>query len=212
MLFRAFWIGNNEKEPLVWRTLSDVELLSLYQRTLDDHIIIILLRRVESRNHSISRICLKYLQDEALRDDFCQDLFFQLQRKLRHAEVKKNFSPWLKKVVANLCIDKLRKVGKEEGKRVPMETLVVKELPTVKMENSFGEHGEFNLKEMIKSTLNDQQWLVIEKRFFEEKSYKECAEELNLTYNEFKGRFQRAMKKICNELGPEILTKMDLIN
>lgn len=87
-------------------SLSDQELVSRYTTTGEDYYFAHLYTRHRQR---VYQKCLLYAGDADDAEDFVQDIFLQLTRKIYSYRGDAKFTTWLHAVTVNYCINQLRK-------------------------------------------------------------------------------------------------------
>ena len=141
---------------------------------------------------------MKKVQDDILADEITVNVFSKVLTKLDLYDPNFQFKTWILTIAQNTIIDHWRKRSRETED-------LVEDLDQVK--NHFAkspeelliseEENEEILKIVASMDVNYQD--IIRLRFFEEKSIKEIAEELNLSVANTKVRIMRA-KKVLAEL------------
>jgi RNA polymerase sigma factor (sigma-70 family) len=86
--------------------LSDQELVSLYLSTGSDQYFSHIYTRHRQR---VYQKCLYYTGNSFDSEDFVQEIFVRLTRKLNSYKGDAKFTTWLHTVTVNYCIDQLRK-------------------------------------------------------------------------------------------------------
>ncbi|MEL6866744.1 MAG: RNA polymerase sigma factor [Bacteroidota bacterium] len=60
--------------------------------------------------HSLFLVCLRYAKDRATAQDYLQEAFINIFKKLHHFDSEKGaFEPWAKRVTINICLMHIRK-------------------------------------------------------------------------------------------------------
>ncbi|MCC5612974.1 RNA polymerase sigma factor [Nostoc sp. CHAB 5834] len=90
---------------------SDQELVSLYLETGGGHYFAQLYTRHRQR---VYQKCLFYTGSSDDSEDFVQDIFVRLIRKLTSYKGDAKFTTWLHTVTVNYCIDQLRKQQQDQ--------------------------------------------------------------------------------------------------
>lgn len=144
-------------------------------------------------------VCLKYLKDEELSKDAVMQIFEELVSKAAKHDIKQ-FKSWLYVLTRNFCLMELRKTKKAE----------IVNLDDV-MENALVLHHDGDSEAAIKALERCMQKLPAPQKqsinlfFYEERCYKEVAEQTGFTMNEVKSYIQNGKRnlKICLEKNRE---------
>lgn len=173
---------------------ADIALLKKYRQTGD---LSVMAQLYQPYMPLVYGVCLKYLKDEDACKDAVMQLFEELIDKVKKHEVKQ-FRGWLYVLTRNYCLMQLRSAKKID--LVPVDEV---------MENSFVLHpddngaGEENIKalERCMEKLPVAQKQSINLFYYDEKCYKEIAEQTGYTLNEVKSYIQNGKRnlKICLE-------------
>ncbi|MDO5616645.1 MAG: sigma-70 family RNA polymerase sigma factor [Cruoricaptor ignavus] len=147
---------------------------------------------------------MKKVQDENVADELTVTVFSKVLTKLDLYDPNFQFKTWILTIAQNTIIDFWRKKSRENED-------ISDGLENVK--NQFARSPEELLisdedqKEIIKTieSLDANYQEVIRLRFFEEKSIKEIAEELNLSIANTKVRIMRAKKVLSERLKDYLL-------
>lgn len=173
---------------------ADLELLNRYRESGD---LSVLAQLYQPYMPLVYGVCLKYLKDEDLSKDAVMQLFEELINKVKKHEIKQ-FRGWLYVLARNYCLMQLRSAKKTE-------IISIDEV----MENSFVWHPDNNnadettLKalERCMEKLPSAQKQSVGLFYYDEKCYKEIAEQTGYTLNEVKSYIQNGKRnlKICLE-------------
>ncbi len=152
--------------------------------------------------NSIYYMILKLVKNMADAEELASETFTKAYNNLDNYSPKYAFSTWLFRIGSNLSIDFLRKrkvgfVSLEEEENTwelglnsktpdPEENLIIKQ----KIDN---------LKDVV-SKLQGKYKQLIELRYFEEYSYEEIAEELNIPMGTVKTQLFRAKAQLLNRM------------
>lgn len=155
---------------------SDEEILAMYRSNGDPAQLGILYQRYVELVYGV---CLKYFKDNTKAEDAAMGIFESLIEKVKTHDIRQ-FRPWLHVVTKNFCLMELRKKN---------NTLSYDELPpSVQAELVYSQESlhqtntleadeeERALKKCIEK-LSPQQKHCVEQFYFENKSYREIAEE-----------------------------------
>lgn len=147
-------------------------------------------------------IALKYLKSEQLAEEAVQEIFFKVFCNIEkvvmlESDKKKGY---LMQIAKNTAIDIYRK------EKVGFRNINKDEIQTYDIEDEFSLEKTIIKKEIsrqINSSMNELQEMdrqILRLRYIEEKSEKEIAEILGLSYENTRTRIRRAKKKLANSL------------
>ncbi len=133
-------------------------------------------------------------------DDLTQEAFGKAFNKLSTYAPRYAFSTWLFKIASNNCIDHIRKkrlillsidesIENEGSGQTFSNNLKSSNLDP---EQKFIQEQRISLMRTLMGQLSDKYRLMIELRFFEELTYEEIAEELNIPLGTVKAQLFRA--------------------
>lgn len=141
---------------------------------------------------------MKKVKDYILADEITVAVFSKVLNKLELYDPNFQFKTWILTIAQNTIIDFWRKKSKETEELTNGLEEVKNAYAKSPEELLISEEEEREIKKIIAS-LDSQYQDIIKLRFFEEKSIKEIAEELQLSVSNTKVRIMRA-KKVLAEL------------
>ncbi|QCX54155.1 RNA polymerase sigma factor [Elizabethkingia sp. JS20170427COW] len=141
---------------------------------------------------------MKKIKDDILADEITVAVFSKVLNKLELYDPNFQFKTWILTIAQNTIIDFWRKKSKETEELTNGLEEVKNAYAKSPEELLISEEEEREIKKIIAS-LDSQYQDIIKLRFFEEKSIKEIAEELQLSVSNTKVRIMRA-KKVLAEL------------
>lgn len=172
---------------------DDRQLVSLYLAG-DESAFEVLLRRHKDRVYSYVKMMVK---DSQLAEDIFQDVFVKAVLTMKRGQYNEEgkFLPWILRIAHNLVIDTFRK-----NKRFPMVDggedfdifNVIKDDSKAVDEQIIEEQIHMDLKNLIEF-LPEEQKQVLKMRHFSDMSFKEIAEETNVSINTALGRMRYAL-------------------
>lgn len=144
----------------------------------------------------IYKYVLIRVADKNIADDVVSRVFIKAMQKLHKFQFRGlPFSAWLYRVAYNELTDSFRRKKVERVVSVPVE-----DFNHIMHENNIDEILEkeelLNLITKVVKLLSEKQIELIEMRFFEQRSFKEMAEILNITEANAKVSTHRAINKI----------------
>jgi RNA polymerase sigma-70 factor (ECF subfamily) len=159
---------------------------------------------VSRYQQSLFAVCYRLLGQRQDAEDATQEAFVRGFRSLAGFDRQRPLGPWLRKIATNLCYDLLQQRpsmtvplleehdrfdGRSSGWRETERAQIVQE-------------RQQRLWQAIHA-LPPHYQVVIEMRHFQELSYTEMAEQLDLPLNTVKSHLLRARKLLLERLGPE---------
>lgn len=154
---------------------------------------------------SIYFMMVKMVKNVDDADDLTIEAFGKAFSRLEQYSPSFAFSTWLYKIASNNCIDFLRK------KRIKVSSLdtgfsnqdgeifyVEAESATLDPEETLMQNQKVKHMRLLVSKLKPRYRELVEKRYFEELSYEEIAEELNLPLGTVKAQLFRARDFLAN--------------
>ncbi|MEN9561841.1 MAG: hypothetical protein RIR73_85 [Chloroflexota bacterium] len=143
----------------------------------------------------VFNVCYRILHNRSDAEDLAQETFIRALDRLHTFDLERDFSPWIRRVAANLCLNHIEahkpsapldEERDEDKTQSPGEQVEVKER-----------------SEQIRSALASlppHYRLVVELRHYQELSYDEIASELNLPLSDVKSHLFRARKLLAEKL------------
>lgn len=173
--------------------ISDQELVSRYLQG-NEEALEVLVERHKDRVYSYVMMMLK---DRQLADDVFQDTFIKVINTLKSGRYNEEgkFLPWMMRIAHNLVIDHFRR-----GKRMPIADggkdfdildTVSSDGPNV-VDTMVETQIHSELRALIEELPEDQK-TVLKMRHYCEMSFKEIAEETNVSINTALGRMRYAL-------------------
>lgn len=187
-------------------SMSDEELVLAYidgnNRAFDE-----LLNRSEEKIFSYIMYMVK---DEDLANDLFQETYLKVITKLQDGQYSNcgKFSWWLTRIAHNVVIDHFRSLKSEKIVDAPKDN----ELSNLKSASVLDDNRETQLSneqvlrdvKKLMESLPENQRDVVYMRFFQELSFKEIAEQTNVSINTSLGRMRYAiinLRKLTREHG-----------
>lgn len=141
----------------------------------------------------IFRFILKRTADESLSADICSQVFLKAMNKLHKYEYRGvPFSAWLYRIASNEVTQHFRQTGK--NRVVSINDSHVGDLVEDEYADNFEEKKAIML-EML-SDLKEEDMIMVELRFFEQRSFKEIAEILQMTETNAKVKTYRIIERM----------------
>lgn len=140
---------------------------------------------------------IKKVQSKEIADEITVAVFAKVLAKIDWYDEQFQFKTWILTIAQNQVIDYWRKKSREKGVAEDLQE-IKNEFASSPEEILISKQQEQHIVNTIAS-LDQNYRKIVELRFFEEKSIKEIAEELNISVANTKVRIMRA-KKILAEL------------
>jgi RNA polymerase sigma-70 factor (ECF subfamily) len=196
---RAVHVGTQERS-------SEVDLIRAAQRGDSGAFE----QLVRTYDHNVLRMALNLLHSEEDARDVYQEVFLRVYRNLPKFRFDCAFSTWLYRIVANLCLDQIRKrkVRKEESSSVDRDGGEVDRLQFVAEERADGDpqrrlmSAEVNQRvQDVLQELTPRERVVFEMRHFQGMRLRSIGESLGVTEEAAKNCLFRATQKMRASLG-----------
>ena len=165
---------------------------------------------VRSYDQNVLRMALNLLHSQEDARDVYQEAFLRVYRNLPKFRFDCSFSTWLYRIVANLCLDQIRKrkVRKEEGAAVDTPSGEIDRFQFVQERRADVDpqrqllSAEVNSRiQEVLSRLTPRERIVFEMRHFQGMKLKAIGESLGVTEEAAKNCLFRATQKMRNALG-----------
>lgn len=153
--------------------------------------------RVLPINQRLYHLAYRYLKSAADAEDAVQDVFAKLWAIRDKLDGYKSIEAFAYTVTKNHCLDKLkakRTYSMEDTLRVEPRQKSGTPLTEVEVME------KFKLVKQIIETLPDQQRIIIKLRDFDELSFDEIAERLDMEVNAIRVNLSRARKKVREQI------------
>jgi RNA polymerase sigma-70 factor (ECF subfamily) len=165
---------------------------------------------VRSYDQSVLRMALNLLHSQEDARDVYQEAFLRVYRKLPQFRFDCSFSTWLYRIVANLCLDQLRKrkVRKEEAPAVSTASgemdrfqFLPEQRADVDPQRQLLSSEVSNRINSVLETLTPRERLVFEMRHYQGMRLRAIGEALGVTEEAAKNCLFRATQKMRAALG-----------
>lgn len=176
-------------------SMTDYELVALYESGNDGAFDILL----ERHQQYLYSYILFLVKDEDVANDFFQDTFQRAIMAIRSHKYQMTgkFSSWLTRIAHNLIIDRSRET--ESGYTIREDQMLHSDLNTLRLMSESTREEEIidrQSREAIRHMLDylpAAQREVILLRFYEDLSFKEIAQQTNVSINTALGRMRYAL-------------------
>lgn len=177
------------------RSHSEDELRALF-RNAPEEAIDILFREYYA---TICRSVLKIIPDPAIAEDIAQEVFFELWRKRDRINIKISFGAYLRRAARNRSLNYLR-----DNKITPEgeDLLAQIEYPLAKIDQKMAADDLQILIDKAIDQLPDRCRLVFTLSRFEDMSYQQIADELDISIKTVENQIAKALRLLRKVLSP----------
>lgn len=191
-----------------YKKLADAELVQLYQEG-NERCLEILIQRHQAKVFGYIK---KSIKDQEEAEDVFQDTFIKVVHKLKEKQYTEEgkFLKWLLRITHNMIMDFFRASQKVSFARSTDEYNIFDTLD-LSEENTQDKMMRIQLLSQIKGLINhlpEDQQEIIKFRLYDELSFKEIAEMLNISLNTALGRMRYAvlnMRKLVEKHQIELM-------
>lgn len=156
------------------------------------------------RNHQpyAFSLAMKFLCDEAEASDIVQESFLRVWKHIDRYDPNQKFTTWLYKIVANLCVDRLRALKRNRGiflsrERDPM----MEDLPDERDWETLRSHEQLaDIIRVLSNRLSRTQKIVFTLRDLQDLTVEEVVEITGLSIGSVKTNLHYARKSIRDVL------------
>jgi RNA polymerase sigma-70 factor (ECF subfamily) len=158
-----------------------------------------LVRRYQT---SVFNVCYRLLADRGEAEDMTQEAFLRAQARLDRFDLERPFGPWMRRVAANLCLNRLQR-------RAPAQVALEEEGDLPAADRSDGPEQIHEARERNDAlraailALPPHYRSVIELRHFHDLSYDEIAAALKMTVSDVRSHLYRARRQLARRLTPD---------
>ena len=141
------------------------------------------------------RVCYRFMSNEQDADDLTQEVFLKVYRKLAQYKGQAKFSTWLYRIATTTCIDeKRRRARRPPIISTPVDAEHMAESLAATSETEEKEQEQERRQRLLKALerLKASQRDILLLGDFENKPYKEIAQELGISLSATKMRMMRA--------------------
>ncbi len=154
---------------------------------------------VGKHTRSVLNIVARYLTDRSQAEDVAQDVFVKVYKARLKYEPAAKFTTWLFRITVNHCLNEIRSRRSQPVASAPMEELIEQPSP----ENPDDRMNSAELRSAVREALDglpeSQRMAVILARY-QDLSYDEIAETMNLSLEAVKSLLFRAKENLKEKL------------
>lgn len=151
---------------------------------------------VEQYQTPVYNLCYRMLNNTGDADDAAQETFLRAYKSMKKYDDSRSFATWLMSIAAHYCIDQLRKRR--------MTIVSTEDLPYFEVvdrnpgpESMMTQHQEQDNVRKLLHTLNPVDRAAVVMYYWNELSYQEISQALNLTESAVKSRLHRARRSLA---------------
>ncbi|MBN1791358.1 MAG: sigma-70 family RNA polymerase sigma factor [Bacteroidales bacterium] len=186
-----------------YHQLSDAELVALYREKQDLEILGDLYKRYM---YLVYGLCMKYLKNREDSQDAVMQIFEVIMHEIPRFDIR-NFRGWLYGVSRNFCLMRLRKeqADRKRQDNISQEIFMESTLNLHPIDEPNNEDLQTLLQTCLEQ-LKQEQRQCVELFYYQQRCYKEIAEELEFDENKVKSYIQNGKRnlKICIESKAEL--------
>ena len=162
-----------------------------------------LVRRYQT---AVYNVCYRLMGERREAEDMAQEAFIRAFTRLETFDLERPFAPWVRRVAANLCLNKLSSLP----------------APPVEVDEEHdpddpGQHPEALLEQRERAdvlraallSLPSHYRAVIELRHYQDLSYEQIAQTLHLPIGDVKSHLFRARRLLAQKLSPASFDQTD---
>jgi RNA polymerase sigma-70 factor (ECF subfamily) len=156
-----------------------------------------LVRRYQT---AVFNVCYRLMGERAEAEDATQEAFIRAYARLETFDVTRPFGPWIKRVAANLCLNRLEA-------RPPAAAELDEERDRAPDADPEAAHEQTESAQAIRAALTglpSHYRAVVELRHFQDLSYDEIAAALKLPLSDVKSHLFRARKLLAEKLKRDV--------
>jgi RNA polymerase sigma-70 factor (ECF subfamily) len=143
----------------------------------------------------VFNVCYRVLHEHGDAEDLAQETFMRAYDRLHTFDLEREFGPWIRRIAANLCLNYLEShkvTAPLDEERDADESQRPEKQVEVKERSAQIRH--------VLASLPPQYRVVVELRHYQELSYDEIAQELNIPLSDVKSHLFRARKILAEQL------------
>lgn len=153
---------------------------------------------VDQWKDKIHRFAYRFLMDSDDANEITQKTFIKAYQKIDTLDEPGKFSPWIYRVANNLCIDELRRSGRNRMDSIADWSEHESEIKSPQKNLEKSELSELLQKALM--TLPDEQRVVVVMKQYEGLTFREISEILQQSENTVKSRMYYGLKSMRSTL------------
>jgi RNA polymerase sigma-70 factor (ECF subfamily) len=152
---------------------------------------------VQRYQAAVFNVCYRMMGERREAEDMAQEAFIRAYARLESYDAERPFGPWMRRVAANLCLNRLESLPaaqpEVDEERDPDD-------PAQRPEAVSEQRDQAEQLRTALSSLPPHYRVVLELRHYQELSYEEIAESLQLPLSDIKSHLFRARKLLAEKL------------
>ncbi len=144
-------------------------------------------------------VCYRLLAERREAEDLAQETFIRAYERLGSFDAERPFGPWICRVATNLCINQLQRKELDWG-RIDEERHTAPPSAEFNPELAQARSEQAETIRAALLSLPPQYRAVIELRHFQDLSYAEISEVLEISVSQVKSHLFRARKSLAKEI------------
>jgi RNA polymerase sigma-70 factor (ECF subfamily) len=149
---------------------------------------------------TVFNVCYRILGERREAEDLTQETFLRIHSRLGLVDLERPFGPWLKRVAANLCFNRLELLPPSQPE---IDDERDQDDPAHRPEAAIEQHQQAQSLRAALADLPPRYRAIIELRHFQELSYEEIAANLAIPISAVKSDLFRARKLLAGKLKNE---------
>lgn len=166
----------------------------LYYKTRNQEFLGVLLERYTLL---LFGVCMKYLKNKDEAEDAVQQVFLKTLSSAANTRIR-NMGGWLYQVARNECYSRLREHNTADFSEETLDKTVAEQ--TNHLTEALEKEQKYQQLESAIGSLNEKQRICVTLFYLQEKSYKEIAEQLDMSLKEVKSHIQNGKRNLKNSL------------
>jgi RNA polymerase sigma-70 factor (ECF subfamily) len=153
---------------------------------------------VKRYQQSVFNVCYRLLGNHRDAEDLTQNTFIRVYRRLHTYDSKRPFGPWIRKIATNLCLNFFQ----QRTDIIPFEERHHQPTPNKRTtpEEIYNKTEQAETLHQAIINLPPKHRVMIELRHYQELSYQEIAETLNIPVSDVKSYLFRGRKLLAQRL------------
>jgi RNA polymerase sigma-70 factor (ECF subfamily) len=152
---------------------------------------------VQRYQTAVFNVCYRVLGERREAEDLTQETFLRVYSRLGLYDLERPFGPWLRRVAANLCLNRLELLPPPQPS---LDDERDEDDPAVRPEAAVEQNQQTELLRAAMLSLPLRYRVIIEMRHYQEMSYDEIAELLHIPLSDVKSDLFRARKLLAGKL------------
>lgn len=148
---------------------------------------------------AVFNVCYRLMGERREAEDMTQEAFIRAYTRLESYDPGRPFGPWMRRVAANLCLNRLESLPVAQP---ALDEERDQDDPLQRPEPVAEQHNETERLRLALCLLPPHYRAVLELRHYQELSYEEIAETLQLPLSDVKSHLFRARKLLAEKLKP----------